>query len=151
MSKLPEDCIATAFFDPQYRGVLDKLSYGNEGVLRGKQRSELPQMSADTIAEFIRAIHRVLGPSGHLFLWIDKFHLCSGIDDWTQNTTFETVDLITWNKGSHRHGLPQPTHRRIPHRPPKSTQTSQRNLDPPRHPRRLVRKSTIIKIKGCPP
>ncbi|MXZ03768.1 MAG: site-specific DNA-methyltransferase, partial [Chloroflexi bacterium] len=32
MSKLPEECIAAAFFDPQYRGVLDKLSYGNEGV-----------------------------------------------------------------------------------------------------------------------
>ncbi len=98
MSKLPEDCIAAAFFDPQYRGVLDKLGYGNEGVLRGKQRSELPQMSSNTIAEFIRAIHRVLGPSGHLFLWIDKFHLCSGIDDWIQDTTLETVDLITWNK-----------------------------------------------------
>ena len=98
MSKLPEDCIATAFFDPQYRGVLDKLGYGNEGVLRGKQRSALPQMSSETIAEFIRAIHRVLGPSGHLFLWIDKFHLCSGIDDWTQDTTLEIVDLITWNK-----------------------------------------------------
>ena len=25
-----------AFFDPQYRGVLDKLSYGNEGQGRGK-------------------------------------------------------------------------------------------------------------------
>ena len=99
MSKLPEDCISTAFFDPQYRGVLDKLSYGNEGVLRGKQRSALPQMSSETISEFVRAIHRVLGPSGHLILWIDKFHLCSGIDDWTRGTTLETVDLITWNKG----------------------------------------------------
>ena len=98
MSKLPEDCIAAAFFDPQYRGVLDKLSYGNEGVLRGQKRSALPQMSSDTIAEFIRAIHRVLGPSGHIFLWIDKFHLCSGIDDWIRDTTLETVDLITWNK-----------------------------------------------------
>ena len=99
LAQLPDASIAATFFDPQYRGVLDKLSYGNEGVLRGKQRSALPQMSSETIAEFIRAIHRVLGPSGHLFLWIDKFHLCSGIDDWTQNTTLETVDLITWNKG----------------------------------------------------
>ena len=99
LAQLPDASIAAAFFDPQYRGVLDKLGYGNEGVLRGKQRSELPQMSSDTIPEFIQAIHRVLGPSGHLFLWIDKFHLCSGIDDWIQDTTFETVDLITWNKG----------------------------------------------------
>ena len=98
MSQLPDDSIAAAFFDPQYRGILDKLSYGNEGVLRGKQRSALPQMSSETIAEFVRNIHRVLGPSGHLFLWIDKFHLCSGIDDWIQDTTLEIVDLITWNK-----------------------------------------------------
>ncbi len=98
MSQLPDDSIAAAFFDPQYRGVLDKLGYGNEGVLRGKQRSALPQMSSEVITEFIQSIHRVLGPSGHLFLWIDKFHLCSGIDDWTQDTTLETVDLITWNK-----------------------------------------------------
>ena len=98
MSKLPDASIAAAFFDPQYRGVLDKLGYGNEGVSRGQQRSALPQMNSETIAEFIQAIHRVLGPSGHLFLWIDKFHLCSGIDDWTQDTTLEIVDLITWNK-----------------------------------------------------
>ena len=99
LAQLPDASIAATFFDPQYRGVLDKLSYGNEGVLRGKQRSALPQMSSETIAEFIRGIDRVLGPSGHLFLWIDKFHLCSGIDEWTEGTTLETVDLITWNKG----------------------------------------------------
>ena len=98
LAQLPDARIAAAFFDPQYRGVLDKLGYGNEGVLRGQKRSALPQMTSDTIAEFIRAIHRVLGPSGHLFLWIDKFHLCSGIDDWIENTTLEIVDLITWNK-----------------------------------------------------
>ncbi len=99
LAQLPDASIAASFFDPQYRGVLDKLGYGNEGVLRGKQRSALPQMSSETIASFIRSIDRVLGPSGHLFLWIDKFHLCSGIDEWTEGTTLETVDLITWNKG----------------------------------------------------
>ena len=99
LAQLPGASIAATFFDPQYRGVLDKLSYGNEGVLRGKQRSALPQMSSEIIAEFIRSIDRVLGPSGHLFLWIDKFHLCSGIDEWTEGTSLETVDLITWNKG----------------------------------------------------
>ena len=64
LAQLPDASIAATFFDPQYRGVLDKLSYGNEGVLRGQKRSALPQMSSDTIAQFIRAIHRVLGPSG---------------------------------------------------------------------------------------
>ena len=99
LTQLPDASVAATFFDPQYRGVLDKLGYGNEGVLRGQKRSALPQMSSETIRDFIRAIDRVLGPSGHLFLWIDKFHLCSGIDDWTERTTLETVDLVTWNKG----------------------------------------------------
>ena len=99
LAKLPEACAAAAFFDPQYRGVLDKLGYGNEGVLRGQKRSALPQMSSEVIGEFIRGIGNVLGPSGHLFLWIDKYHLCSGIGEWIEGTDLETVDLVTWNKG----------------------------------------------------
>ena len=38
LTSLQEQSIKTAFFDPQYRGVLDKLSYGNEGVKRGQSR-----------------------------------------------------------------------------------------------------------------
>lgn len=98
LERLPERCVSAAFFDPQYRGVLDKLGYGNEGVLRGQKRSALPQMSSETIGAFIRGIGRVLGPSGHLFLWIDKYHLCSGIGEWVEGTDLETVDLVTWNK-----------------------------------------------------
>ena len=41
----------------------------------------------------------ILVPSGHLFLWIDKFHLCEGVKMWIQGTGLEIVDLITWNKG----------------------------------------------------
>ena len=40
LSLLPERCIPVAFLDPQYRGVLDKLAYGNEGKGRGKARCE---------------------------------------------------------------------------------------------------------------
>lgn len=98
LSMLPADCAPAAFFDPQYRGVLDKLSYGNEGVSRGKQRTALEQMSEETIADFIAALERVLLPSGHLFLWIDKFHLCAGFSDWLVDTSLHTVDMITWNK-----------------------------------------------------
>ena len=36
------------FFDPQFREVLDKLAYGNEGA-RQVERCNLPQMSADYI------------------------------------------------------------------------------------------------------
>ena len=96
---LNENSIATTFFDPQYRGVLDKLKYGNEGKSRGKARSELQQMDEDTIISFIKEINRVLKPSGHLFLWVDKFHLCQGIHNWIVDTELNLVDMIVWDKG----------------------------------------------------
>lgn len=85
------------FFDPQYRGILDKQKYGNEGE-RQKGRAQLQQMDEAMIVQFIREIDRVLMPSGHLMLWIDKFHLCTGVQPWLRETKLETVDLITWNK-----------------------------------------------------
>lgn len=90
--------ITAAFFDPQYRGIMDKMKYGNEGQ-RQKERAELLQMSEDTIIAFVEEINRVLIPSGHLFLWIDKFHLCEGTSKWTARTELSIVDLITWDKG----------------------------------------------------
>ena len=63
-----EDCsVNTVFFDPQYRGVLEKMNYGNEGE-RQIERSKLPQMNEKTITHFVREIDRVLVKSGHLFL-----------------------------------------------------------------------------------
>lgn len=76
LADINDKTIATVFFDPQYRGVLDKLKYGNEGQARDKARCELTQMDEDTIVNFIKEIDRVLKNSGHLFLWVDKFHLC---------------------------------------------------------------------------
>ena len=99
LASLQEDAVPVAFFDPQYRGILDKLNYGNEGETRGRKRSSLGQMSKQTIQEFILGISRVLIPSGHLFLWMDKFHLCSGFSDWFAETPLEVVDMITWHKG----------------------------------------------------
>ena len=99
LSELNNNSAKVVFFDPQYRGVLDKLSYGNEGKNRGKQRSSLPQMSVDTIKEFLIEIERVLTPSGYLFLWVDKFHLCEGVSSWFEKVPkMEIVDLITWDK-----------------------------------------------------
>lgn len=99
LASLNDGSIAVAFFDPQYRGVLDKLKYGNEGQSRGKARSDLPQMDEDTIAKFISEIDRVLKDSGHLFLWVDKFHFCQGTAKWTAGTSLAVVDLIVWDKG----------------------------------------------------
>lgn len=98
LSLLPENSFPVAFFDPQYRGVLDKLNYGNEGKNRGKRRSSLPQMNDGIITRFIAGIDRALIPSGHLFLWMDKFHLCQGFEDWIEGTGLNVVDLVVWNK-----------------------------------------------------
>ena len=99
LTSLPKQSIKTAFFDPQYRGVLDKLSYGNEGTKRGQARCSLSQMDEPTIKRFIREIDRVLLPSGHLFLWVDKFHLCQGVLPWLIDTDLNLVDMIVWDKG----------------------------------------------------
>ena len=98
LSKLPEESIPVAFFDPQFRGVYDKLQYGNEGVSRGRKRFSLEQMDDTTIVRFIEGIQRSLIPSGHLFLWVDKFHLVEGVQPWIENTSIEIVDMITWSK-----------------------------------------------------
>ncbi len=113
LSMLPESVIPVAFLDPQYRGVLEKLSYGNEGELRGTRRSAMTQMPEEMIAEFVRSIDRVLLPSGHLFLWVDKFHLCQGVRHWLEGTKLEIVDLMTWDKGTF--GMGYRTRRRAEH------------------------------------
>lgn len=98
LNLLDKESIKVAFFDPQYRGVLDKLSYGNEGKSRGKDRSALPQMSQEIIFEFLAKIELVLKPNGYLFLWLDKFHLFE-VKSWIENyQSLEIVDLVTWNK-----------------------------------------------------
>ena len=95
---LDKESIKVTFFDPQYRGVLDKLSYGNEGKSRGKDRSALPQMSQEIIFEFLSKIELVLKPNGYLFLWLDKFHLFE-VKSWIENyQSLEIVDMIVWQK-----------------------------------------------------
>ncbi len=100
LSKLPDDAIPVAFFDPQYRGVLDRLAYGNEGKSRERRRCALQQMGEPIIRQFISGIDRVLLPSGHIFLWVDKFHLCQGVNEWFDGTSLEIVDMLTWDKGT---------------------------------------------------
>lgn len=98
LSRLPDSCTAAAFFDPQYRGVYDKLKYGNENTSRNNVRVKLPQMNEETIINFVNEISRVLIPSGHLFLWMDKFHLCSDFQNWCNGTKLTVVDMLTWDK-----------------------------------------------------
>jgi site-specific DNA-methyltransferase (adenine-specific) len=103
LDKIPEESVPLVIFDPQYRTVLEKLSYGNEGE-RQKQRSRLKQMDPGCIASFISIIEEILMPSGHLMLWIDKFILCNGVSDILPSVTtlkndLPIVDMITWHKG----------------------------------------------------
>lgn len=98
LEEVPEASVAAAVLDPQYRGVLDMLQYGNEGE-RQKGRATLMQMPEEVIQAFIAGIARALRPQGHLFLWTDKFHLCEGISPWIAGTGLEVVDMMTWSKG----------------------------------------------------
>ncbi|HOR13810.1 MAG TPA: DNA methyltransferase [Clostridia bacterium] len=98
LAAVKKGSIAAAFFDPQYRGVLDKLLYGNEGITRGKKRAALKQMSLEIIRDFILGLNSCIRQSGHLFLWVDKFHLCEGISPWLCGTEFNIVDMLVWNK-----------------------------------------------------
>lgn len=98
LDHINDSVITAVFFDPQYRGIMDKMKYGNEGE-RQKERAMLEQMTDATIIQFISEINRVLVVSGHLFLWIDKFHVCEGTSHWTKDTSLHIVDLITWDKG----------------------------------------------------
>ena len=113
LAALPPAAAPAAFLDPQYRGVLDHLAYGNEGERRGRRRAGLAQMGEAEISEFVRAIDRVLIPGGHLFLWIDKFHLMTGFRDWLGGTELGVVDMVTWDKG--RIGMGYRTRRRAEH------------------------------------
>jgi site-specific DNA-methyltransferase (adenine-specific) len=99
LRRLDAGAARLVFFDPQYRGVLDRQAYGNEGE-RQRARSKLRQMSEAKIAEFIGEIGRVLGRSGHLMLWLDKFSIGEGIHlrVMTAAPQLERVDLIHWNK-----------------------------------------------------
>jgi site-specific DNA-methyltransferase (adenine-specific) len=99
LGSLCDEEATLAWFDPQYRGVMDQLAYGNEGA-RQKERAALPQMTDDTIAFFIEEIARVLKPSGHLALWIDKFSIGSGhhLRYFVRTPNLQIVDLIHWNK-----------------------------------------------------
>lgn len=100
MSIIPDNLVSATFFDPQYRGALDKMDYGNEGE-RQKGRTQLRQMDESTIINFCQEIGRVTKHSGHMFLWVDKFHLVnSDALHWTEDCPWHLVDMITWDKES---------------------------------------------------
>lgn len=100
LTALPDGCAKLVCFDPQYRAVLDVLSFGNEGVKRQRSRSALSQMSDAQIGEWLEQIDRVLKPAGHVALWIDKFALGSGrhLSMLDNAPRCQVVDILIWDK-----------------------------------------------------
>jgi len=94
---LEDDTAALAIFDPQYRAVLDKLDFGNEGQ-RQKKRAALQQMSDSDICLYVEQIERILKPSGYLMLWMDKYSIGSGHHlRYLRHTEWmRIVDLLCW-------------------------------------------------------
>ena len=88
-------CTPLVFFDPQYRAVLDKLAYGNEGSRQGA-RVALPQMTNEYIDQCCREIARVLTPSGYLMLWSDTFNVVEAHHKRIADV-LTAVDLIAWD------------------------------------------------------
>ena len=99
LGSLPDRTVALAFLDPQYRAVLDKQGYGNEGA-RQKGRHALKSMSDDDISFLVEEIARVLKPSGHLALWVDKFSIGSGhhLRYFRRAADLRLVEVIHWDK-----------------------------------------------------
>jgi site-specific DNA-methyltransferase (adenine-specific) len=108
LRSLLSSCSPLVFFDPQHRGVLDKLDYGNEGA-RQKGRFRLPAMTGEYIEQCTREGARVLKPSGYFMLWSDTYHLCEG-DHRRIADVLKCVDLIAWD--SLRAGMGYRTRRR---------------------------------------
>lgn len=94
LRRLRGGTVPLVVFDPQYRGVLDALGYGNEGARQGG-RADLPQMSDDVILRWLREIERVLRPSRYLLMWQDKHAVCEGT---YRHSGLPIVDMITWVK-----------------------------------------------------
>ena len=138
---LMSGCTPLVFFDPQYRGVLDKLKFGNEGA-RQKGRAQLPAMPTDYIDAVCREAVRVLKPSGYCMLWADTFNLCQA-HHLRVADVLPVVDLIAWD--SLRMGMGKRTRRRgdflvILQKPPITATTWKDHGIPSRWPEKVDRK-----------
>ena len=94
LRSLPDSAAALGFFDPQFRELLERQCYGNEGVSRQSERARLPAMTSDYIDAVVHEFGRVLKPSGYLMRWTDKFCLCEGRHLSIPSEVLKVVDLI---------------------------------------------------------
>ena len=99
LATVSTDSIYAAIYDPQWRAVLDKLDYGNEGA-RQKGRVALAQQSDNDITAIGIELARVIRPSGHVLMWADKTNVCSGAAPAFFGDALQIVDLICWSNPS---------------------------------------------------
>jgi site-specific DNA-methyltransferase (adenine-specific) len=138
---LPTRCSPLAFFDPQHRGVLDRLKFGNEGA-RQRGRAKLPAMSEAYIDECCREIARGLTPGGYLMRWVDTFCLCEA-HHLCVSKAVKPVDLIAWD--SLRFGMGKRSRRRgdyllVLQKPPVNARTWRDHAIPSRWPEKVDRR-----------
>src|SRR5262249_38803998 len=88
-------CSPLVLFDPQRRGVLDYLQFGNEGVCQ-RGRAGLTAMSKSYIDDACFESVRVLKPSDYLMCWTDTYCLCGG-HHLGIAFAVKPVDLIAWD------------------------------------------------------
>jgi len=141
LQSLPDGCAAMAWFDPQHRGVLDKLRFGNEGA-RQKGRAALPAMDEDYIDACLREIARVLEPSGYCMLWLDTYGLCEAHHKRVADC-LKCVDHIAWD--NLRMGMGKRSRRRgdnllMLQKPPITAKTWSDHGIPSRWPEKVDRK-----------
>jgi site-specific DNA-methyltransferase (adenine-specific) len=96
LRRLPSACSPLVWFDPQFRALLDRQSYGNEGRSRQCRRAQLPTMSEEYIDSCCREIARVLTPSGYCLRWAETFAVCEG-HHLRVKDILPCVDKIVWD------------------------------------------------------
>src|SRR5215831_3307346 len=99
LRSLPDTYSPLGFFDPQFRELLTRQKYGNEGE-RQTARAKLPAMIPEYIDTVTIEFARVLQPSGYLMRWTDKFCLCEGHQLRIPSSVLKIVDLISTDNES---------------------------------------------------
>jgi site-specific DNA-methyltransferase (adenine-specific) len=94
LQSLPNASAALGFIDPQFRELLSRQAYGNEGISRQTARARLPAMTPEYITAVTVEFGRVLKPSAYLLRWTDKYVLCEGRHLGISTELFKIVDLI---------------------------------------------------------
>jgi site-specific DNA-methyltransferase (adenine-specific) len=143
LRSLSNACTPLVLFDPQFRAMLDKLKFGNEGE-RQRGRARLPAMSENYIDGCCLEIGRVLKPSGYLMRWLDTFGLVEAHHLRIPREHLAPVDLIAWD--CERMGMGKRSRRRgdyllVLQKPPTRARVTWRDHSiPDRWPEKVERK-----------